>query len=99
MMNLSRFNRIKFSICVVLTIVVLTTIINFGLGLNLAHSETVEQYDTVYVMAGDTLWDIANMYMPGIDTGEAVYKICKINDMKASDLMAGTEILVPVSYK
>lgn len=99
MKNYAKFNRIKFAISVVMCIVILTTLINFGLGLNIAHSETVQEFESVYVMSGDTLWDIANMYMPGTDTGEAVYKICKINGIKASDLMAGTEILVPISFK
>ena len=90
-------SRFRFTLFVVTCIVVLTTIINFGLGFNTAHSQTVENTESVYVMSGDTLWDIAGSYLPEMDRNKAVYKICQINDIKASDLKAGMEILVPVN--
>lgn len=89
-------SRFRFTLFVVTCIVVLTTLINFGLGFNIAHSQIVEKTETVYIMSGDTLWDIAGSYLPEMDRNKAIYKICKMNDIKASDLKAGMEILVPI---
>ena len=37
-------NRIRFTLFVVLTILLLTFCINFALGLNTAHSATIDDY-------------------------------------------------------
>ena len=47
-------NRFRFTVFVVLTIILLTTVINFALGLNTAASLTVQEYMDVEVKSGDT---------------------------------------------
>ena len=89
-------NRFRFTLFVVICIVVLTTLVNFALGFNIANSQVVEKTETVYIMSGDTLWDIAGTYMPTMDRSKAVYQICQMNEIKASDLKAGMEIIVPI---
>lgn len=92
-------NRFRFTVFVVLTIVMLTTAINFALGLNTAASLTKTDYMDVQITSGDTLWSIAESYMPSdMDTREAVYKLCKVNDISASDLYAGMTIQVPIYH-
>lgn len=92
-------NKLRFTIFVVLTILILTTAINFALGLNTAVSLTVPEYMDIAVAAGDTLWSIAETYMPSdVDIRESVYELCKINDISASELYAGMTIQVPIYH-
>ena len=90
-------SRFRFTVFVVLTIVLMTTAANFALGLNTAASSTVQEYMDVEIKSGDTLWNIAETYMPdNMDTREAVYQICSLNDISADELYAGMTIQVPV---
>lgn len=92
-------SRFRFTVFVVLTIILLTTIINFALGLNTAASLTVQEYMDVKIQSGDTLWNIAQTYMPdNMDTRKAVYQLCSINDISADQLYAGMTIQVPIYH-
>lgn len=67
-------------------------------GLNVSRAITKPQYTQVEVCYGDTLWDIANTYKSeDTDTRRAVFEICKINDIEASDLSPGMTISIPES--
>ena len=91
-------NRFRFTLFVVLTIILLTTAINFALGLNTAASLTVQEYMNIEILSGDTLWSIAETYMSDSDDIRvAVYELCKINDISADQLQAGMTIQVPVA--
>ena len=90
-------NKFRFTVFVVLTIIILTTAVNFALGFNTAASLTRTDYMDVRIVSGDTLWSIAENYMPqDMDTREAVYKLCRVNDISAADLYAGMTIQVPI---
>ena len=90
-------NKFRFTVFVVLTIIILTTAVNFALGFNTAASLTRTDYMDVQIVSGDTLWSIAENYMPrDMDTREAVYKLCKVNDISAADLYAGMTIQIPI---
>ena len=92
-------NRFRFTVFVVLTIILLTTVINFALGLNTAASLTVQEYMDVEVKSGDTLWNIAQDYMPDdMDTRKAVFKLCSLTDISADQLYAGMTIQVPIYH-
>ena len=92
-------NRFRFTVFVVLTIILLTTAINFALGLNTAASLTVQDYMDVEIKSGDTLWNIAQAYMPDdMDTRKAVYQLCSLNDISADQLYAGMTIQVPIYH-
>ncbi|MBE5927746.1 MAG: LysM peptidoglycan-binding domain-containing protein [Lachnospiraceae bacterium] len=91
-------SRIRFTLFVVLVILLITTCANFALGLNTANSATYIEYTQVEVMSGDTLWSIAETYMDDdSDIRRSVYELCKINDITASQLQAGMTLLVPVN--
>ena len=92
-------NRFRFTLFIVLTIIFLSTVINFALGLNTAASLTVQEYMNLEIMSGDTLWAIAENYMPDhMDIRAAVHELCNINDISASELYAGMTILVPIYH-
>ena len=90
-------SRFRFTVFVVLTIILLTTVVNFALGLNTAASSTIQEYMDVKIQSGDTLWNIAQTYMPDdMDTRKAVYQLCSLNNISADELYAGMTIQVPV---
>ena len=92
-------SRFRFTLFVVLTIILLTTVINFALGLNTAASLTIQEYIDLEIMSGDTLWSIAETYMSDdMDTRAAVYELCNINGISASELYAGMTIQVPIYH-
>ncbi len=55
------------------------------------------KYETVVVMAGDTLWDIADEYNDGIDVRNLVKEICSVNDISAGELYPGQTLKIPVA--
>ena len=92
-------NRFRFTLFVVLAIIIVTTAFNFTLGFNTAVSLTKAEYTDVQILSGDTLWSVAETYMPEeMDTREAVYELCKINDISAAELYAGMTIQVPIYH-
>ena len=51
------------------------------------------------VMPGDTLWSIAQTYMADdLDVRQAVYELCELNNISASNLYAGMTIQVPIYH-
>lgn len=90
-------NRFRFTVFVVITIIALTIIANMILGLGTAQGSTVQEFRTVTVNTGDTLWSIAETYMPeSMDTREAVYVITSVNELSGSDIYAGMQLQIPV---
>ena len=57
------------------------------------------EYMDVEVKSGDTLWNIAQDYMPDdMDTRKAVFQLCSLNDISADQLYAGMTIQVPIYH-
>lgn len=91
-------NRFRFTVFVVLVIILLTTAVNFALGFGTADSLTKVEYMDIEVVSGDTLWSIAETYMTDVpDVRQAVHQLCKINGISAGELYSGMTIQVPVS--
>jgi LysM repeat protein len=92
-------NRIRFISSIVLVIILLTTTISFALDINVANiSTTNNEYMELGIASGDTLWKIVTEYMTDYkDVRQGVYKLCKINDIQASDIKPGMIIKVPTS--
>lgn len=90
-------SRIRFTLFVAFVIVLITTFVNFALGLSVANSATITEYAQVEISSGDTLWSIAEEYMPANDDiRKSVHQLCKINDISAADLQTGMIIKVPI---
>lgn len=65
-------------------------------GLNTSVALTKQTYTQVQVASGDTLWSIADTYKDeNTDTRKAVYEICQVNDIQASDLHPGMVLSIP----
>lgn len=92
-------NRFRFTIFIILTVILLSTAFNFISGLNIAQSMSeVENYKTVTITSGDTLWNIAETYMSSIDTRKAVFILSKLNNISAGNLSVGSSIQVPIYH-
>ncbi len=90
-------SKLRFTVAVVLSILLFVTLANTILGFDEASSMTKEKAPLeVYVSQGDSLWNIAAEYGPaGADIRETVNDICILNGITASTLYAGQTILVP----
>ena len=88
-------SRSRFIAFVAISIILFTMIFNFAFTLNTAQSETVDRYIKVGVMSGDTLWSIAETYMPDMDTREAVYIIKQVNGLDSNIISAGAVLEIP----
>ncbi|MEZ2371859.1 MULTISPECIES: LysM peptidoglycan-binding domain-containing protein [Arthrobacter] len=80
----------------------LAAIITFALGTLLtpaiaSDTHAVGSSQTVVVQPGDTVWDIAQRVAPGRDTREVVGEIARLNDLKASEIVAGQDLFVPAA--
>ena len=92
-------NHFRFIAFVVICIVLLTCIVNMVLGLNSAQSLTETTYFDYEISSGDTLWNIADSYMPAdIDIREAIHTLCNVNNIKADDLRPGMIIQIPIYH-
>ncbi len=90
-------SRVRFASFIVISLLLLCTIANTALGFNDAVALTEQQFIQVQVESGDSLWTIADQYMPDdMDIREAVYMICDVNDIDADSLYAGQTIDIPV---
>ena len=90
-------NRVRFASFIVISLLLVCTIFNTALGFNDALALSEQQYIEIQVESGDTLWTIADEYMPDdIDIREAVYMICETNDVDANTLYAGQTLSIPV---
>lgn len=97
--HLKVVNRFRFTVFVVATIITISTMVNFMLDLDTAASLSYNEYAQVEIQSGDTLWSIAEKYMPkSLDTREAVYKLCQINNIDANTLYVGSIIQVPIYH-
>ena len=90
-------SRTRFTIFIIVMILIAMSIIGYITGINTAHGSTMEQYATVEITNGDTLWSIADEYAPeGTDLREFIYEIKELNGLDTSNIMIGQVIRVPM---
>ncbi len=92
-------SKFRFITFIVITVGLLIGIIGAVSGLNDSRAMTAVEYKEIEICSGDTLWDIANTYKSdSTDTRKAVYRICRINDIQASDLVPGMILSIPEDF-
>ena len=88
-------SRVRFTAFVLIMLFAVTGLFNTMLGLNDALGLTKQEYVEVSINSGDTLWTIAEQYMPSdMDIRKAVHIIKNVNDID-SQLQPGQTILIP----
>lgn len=89
-------SRTRFAAFIVISLLLLCTIANTIFGFNDAIALTEQEYIQVQVTYGDTLWSIADEYMPDMDPREAVHVIADANDINDSTVYVGQELNIPI---
>ena len=88
-------SRVRFTAIVLIMLFAVTGLFNTMLGLNDALGLTKQEYIEVNINSGDTLWTIAEQYMPSdMDIRKAVHIIKNVNEID-SQLQPGQTILIP----
>lgn len=89
-------SRVRFTAFVLVALFAVTGIFNTVIGSFNASGAEYQDYMTIEVTAGDTLWTIASSYMPSdMDTRQAVHIIQEMNDI-SNVIEPGMIIKVPV---
>ena len=91
-------SKIRFTCFVAMIIIMAVIGFNSILGLNVVSGESNDNFITVEVLPGETLWDIASNNMSDdMDKRKAVYLIQKANDLDYAAIHPGQILKVPVS--
>lgn len=91
-------SRLRFTLFVAFSIIICVSALNLLIGTTTQVSgSSMTTYKTIEICGGDTLWTIADEYMPSdMDTREAIYELRSLNNMDADDqLIAGQKLIVP----
>ena len=91
-------SRLRFTLFVAFSIIICVSALNLLIGTTTQVSgSSMTTYKTIEICGGDTLWTIADEYMPSdMDTREAIYELRSLNGMDADDqLIAGQKLIVP----
>lgn len=89
--------RGRLLVTLTLTAVAVVAFVLSGLGPAGAGTPTTAgQTRVVTVAPGQTLWQIAGQIAPGRDPRDVVAQITALNHLRADQLAAGQELLVPV---
>ena len=97
-MKIKNVKKIIRSILMVLGIAVIITLLISKV--TLSHKDV--EYKTIYVSAGDTLWNIAkdnqksNEYYKNKDVRYIINDLMKINNLNNSNININQELLIPV---
>ncbi|MDO4485821.1 MAG: LysM peptidoglycan-binding domain-containing protein [Bacillota bacterium] len=89
-------SKFRFITSIVIMLILATAAFNFITGFHVSTALTKPQYTNVQITYGDTLWALASEYKSNdTDIRRAVFEICRINDIDASQLEPGMTIKIP----
>jgi len=92
-------SKVRFTISLVISLLILITVSSTLLGFDNVQGVTKETYKQIEVKNGDTLWTIAQKYMPKkMDTRQSVYLLSQINHTSAGDIYPGQTLNIPLEY-
>lgn len=100
-MQLKVINRKKFFRSITFLVIVLSFIsLSF---LNKSSSKEIQNFKTITVTEGDTLWSIAeyekeeNSYYNNFDIRDIIHSIKKINNLKTSSINVNQNLIIPTN--
>ncbi|MTI67773.1 MAG: LysM peptidoglycan-binding domain-containing protein [Firmicutes bacterium] len=89
-------NKVRFIIFMTCLILLLLTTTNIILNTNKVFSTTYQEYKTIVVNKGDTLWEIASNNNPKEeDVRKVVYELKVVNKLKSSYIRPGDILKIP----
>ena len=93
-------NRPKFIMMSLLTLIILSILINMFTGLFMSEASTQNSNITLKIVKGDTLWEIAKSYnFYDEDIRAVVHRIKKANELEDGQLYAGQTLLIPLDNR
>ncbi|MGI6727787.1 MAG: cell division suppressor protein YneA [Anaerovoracaceae bacterium] len=89
-------SHLRFSIFLSLMIILTVFLFSSFFNMNQVDSLSNQEYTSVLIKNGDTLWGLAKIYGPNnLDTREVIYTICDINNISPNEIQPGQSILIP----
>lgn len=91
-------SKTRFYLFIITLLIILTTSILLILDRKEVHSSCYHTaHEEFQVLEGDTLWDIASIYLsPGEDIRKMLYDIRKFNNMDTGHIYPGDIIKIPI---
>lgn len=86
-------NRSRFYLFVIMVTMIISSI---ALVANVQGADTTDEYVSVMVEQGDTIWDLADEYNNTRDLRQYIRKIEKINQLTDSLIYEGDILKMPV---
>lgn len=86
-------NRSRFYLFVIMVTMIISSI---ALAANVQGADTGDEYISVIVEQGDTLWDLAGEYNNTRDLRQYIRKIEKINQLTDSTIYEGDVLKMPI---
>ncbi len=91
-------SRFRFAAFIFLCIMIAVTIFNTLFGdVRASGMSDVPKTVEISIDSGDTLWGVAETFMPEMDRRKAVNIIKEINDLQSSVIKPGETIKVPIN--
>lgn len=92
-----KLRKLRLSIVVIVFILMVSIIVGgFSAKADAARFASDRNFVPVYIVDGDTLWDLVDKYYDYQgDIREAIYEVKEINNIKGSVLQAGQVIYIP----
>lgn len=94
-------NRRKFIsfLAIILTIIIVSTTILLTRDNKVYSSIYKENYISMNIKEGDTLWNIAINHMPkGYDVRKMVFEIIELNNIENASIYPGDSIKLPIKH-
>jgi len=90
-------SRIRFILFLVVCILIsLTILFSFIYPGKAEQSDAKDQYISIYVESGDTLWGLSRKYSPdSMDIRKYIEEVKKYNQLSSSDIKVGQIIRFP----
>ena len=89
-----RLNRRGRQVRALFILLALVSLLFIG-GQKVAHASSHSVIVSVTVAPGESLWDIATSVNPNQDPRDTIEQIKALNEIKGSDIEAGTSLMVP----
>ena len=93
-LRITRRGRLVLSGLIALPVLVVSVFLAAP-GALAESTPTADTFEYVTVLAGDTLWSLAESVAPESDPRDVVHEIMRLNQMSSAALTPGQEIAIP----
>lgn len=80
------------ALMIIIAVVAITV---FPFSANASAEKSDLEFDYVTVSAGQSMWELANVYAQGEDPRDWIAEVVSLNNLQTSQLQAGQQIALP----